>query len=590
MNELNIENQSNLVIVEVKIDSDNKMYLEPINDKLNKNIIVNEATDSLVEGMRILVKINELDKNNNCYKANIVKYLGHKNDPDNDIKMIALNNGIKIGFSEESLNEAQNIPTKVLDKDKTGRLNLTDEMIFSIDGVKTKDRDDAISLKKTYNGGYILGVHIADVSYYVHPGMKLWDEALMRGTSAYLANTVIPMLPHKLSDGICSLNPNVERLAFSCIIEFDARGNILNYNFVDTVIKSKKAMTYEDVNEFLENDNVVEGYEEFTDNLLLMDELAQKLERKKVKRGYVEFGSNDIEITLNEDGNPKEIKPKQNQKAQKIIENFMLAAGECAANYVVIPSPYRIHEQPDSEKIEEAFELIQKSGIKVKSSEKIANCKEIQNILNKIKNMEERQIAANIILRSMKRAKYSVDNVGHFALGLQKYGQFTSPIRRANDLVMHYNIRMQRDKIFDQSKIDEYYEDMVKLCYHISKKERDADRAEKDAEKFIMAKYIDERLGQKFIAHVTYVNPHGIYIKTIEGIEGVITKEDLEGDDFYFDERTNSFKGKKSKIKISLGQEILITAVDTKREYKTINFGIDEEDFMTLKIQKKASN
>ena len=586
-----IKRKDGLVICEVKTNGKD-LYLEPFSAKIDGHIILsqNDMKD-LVEGDRVQVRIDQLN-DKNTYFAEYIKYIGHKDDPDAEIQMIAIKNGITIDFSEAALEEAEACPTEVSNEDKIGRLDLTSENIFSIDGADTKDRDDAISLRILPNGNYLLGVHIADVSHYVHPGMALWDEANERGNSVYLVNTVIPMLPHKLSNGICSLNPDVERLSLSCIMEVDHNGQVLNYDFKDTVIKSKKAMTYEDVNECLENDNIVQGYEEYMDDLLLFKEFSNILEKAKIKRGYVDFGSNDIKIKLDEEGIPIEIKQVEAHVAQKIIENCMLLAGECAANYVVLPAPYRVHESPEPEKVDEAFNLLSKSGIRVRSVHEITNGKVIQSILSQIKDMDERKIAANIILRSMNRAGYSVENYGHFGLGLPCYGHFTSPIRRIADLRMHYSIRQQRDNLFNMSQVNDYYEEMEQVCKHATRTELNADQAERDANQAAMMKYIEEHLGEKFPARVTYCNSHGIFVKTAEGIDGKILLEDIEGDTFNFDDRTNSYKGKKSKIKIKIGTPLLLTALDTKKEYRTINFGLEHEDFVELRdaIKNKVSN
>ena len=582
-----IKRKDGLVIVEVTTNN-GELVLKPYNAKIDYPIIINGlAMKPLVEGDRLLVKINELS--NGKYYGGFIKGLGHKDDPDADLKMIAVENHITIDFTEEAIAEAQALPTEVRPKDKEGRLDLTDDLIFTIDGEKTKDRDDAVSLRINEKGNYVLGVHISDVTHYIHPGMQLWDEAISRGTSVYMVNTVIPQFPHLISNGICSLNPNVERLCLSCIMEISPEGKILNYDFVDTVINSRKAMTYEDVNKVLEENELVDGYEEFYDNLVLMQGLSTKLEREKRKRGYVDFGNNDIEIEVDENGMPIEFKQRIQKTAEKIIENFMLLAGECYANYMILPSPLRIHEKPDEEDVEEAFNLIGRSGIKVKSSHDIVNGKVIQQMLAQIKNADERNIVANIMLRAMKLAKYDVQNQGHFGLALPKYGHFTSPIRRAADLLAHHNLKQQRDNHFNIRLIDVAYDDMEKVCRHITKKERNADQAERDANHFEMIKYMSEHLGEKFEAYVTYVNSRGIFIKTVDGIEGKILVEDLEGDHFYYDDATASFKGRKSKIKIRIGTHLVLTAVDTKKEYRTVNFGLEEDDFKLLLNKKRGA-
>ncbi len=584
-----IKRKDGLVVVEVSKDAYGEYYLRPFNAYLTHPIKVNNYfMKPLVEGDRILVKLDEV-KSDGIYYADFIKSIGHKDDPDADLKVIAIQNDIIVDFSDEALKEAENIPTEVLPSERDGRLDLRDKVIFSIDGASTKDRDDAISIEVLPNGNYQVGVHISDVSHYVHPGMKLWDEAMLRGTSVYMIDTVIPMIPHKLSNGICSLNEGVDRLAFSCIMEINKKGQIVKYDFVDTIINSKKAMTYEDVNQIFEEDTMVPGYEEFYDDLSLMDDLSRKLEDIKEKRGYVNFGTNDLVITRDENGKPLEFKKRQQRTAEKIIENLMLLAGECYANYMVIPTPLRVHEKPDEDKVEEAFDLLEKSGIRVKSVNDIVNGKVIQQILSQIDNMDEREIAANILLRSMKRARYDVNDIGHFGLGLSMYGHWTSPIRRAADLRGHYNLRIQRDHIGYIKDYEKFTKEMAKLCFHISKMERNADQAERDADEYEMTKYVLGHIGEKFECQVTYISPKVIFVKTVDGIDGKIYLENIMGDTFRYNESTYAFIGRKSKKRIKLGSHLVVTAIEADQEFGSVAFGIAEDDIKLIKGRKKGA-
>lgn len=584
-----IKRKDGLVVVEVTKDEDGEYYLRPFNARLARPIKINAMSmKPLVEGDRIVVKISELT-DNKCYYAGFIKNIGHKDDPDADLKIIAIENKIVIDFSEQALAEANAIPTEVLDEERVGRLDLTNKLIFTIDGASTKDRDDAVSIEINEKGNYVVGVHISDVTHYVHPGMQLWEEALQRGTSVYMADTVIPMLPHKLSNGICSLNPDVDRLTFSCIMEITPQGEILNYDFVDSIINSRKAMTYEDVNKIFEDGELPEGYEEFYDDLEMMRKLSLKMEKIKEKRGYVNFGSNDLEIQMDEDRNPLSFKQKEQKTAEKIIENLMLLAGECYANYMIIPSPLRVHEAPDEDRVEEAFEMLDKSGIRVKATHDIVNGKVIQQILGQIDDMDERSVAAQIILRSMNRARYDVENVGHFGLGLPTYGHWTSPIRRAADLRGHYNLRLQRDNKFSIKDADEFYEMMDDFCQHISRKERNADQAERDADELEMIKYMKNHIGEKFNAHVTYVNSKVMFVKTEEGITGRLYPEDIEGDRFNYNDNYLSFAGKKSKKRIKIGTKLVLTALEADRDFGSISFGVNQEDLPLIKSRKRGA-
>lgn len=584
-----LKRKDGLVVVEVSLDENGDYYLRPFNAYIEHPIKINALSmKPLVEGDRIIVKIDKLNENG-CYYAGFIKNIGHKNDPDADLKIIAIENNIIIDFSKEALEEADMIPTEVSEEEKVGRLDLTNKLIFSIDGKKTKDRDDAISIEINDRGNYIVGAHISDVSYYVHPGMRLWDEALQRGTSVYMADTVIPMLPHKLSNGICSLNPDVDRLTFSCIMEVSPDGEILDFDFVDTVINSRKAMTYEDVNKIFEEGILPPGYEEFYDDLELMRQLSLKREKIKEKRGYTNFGSSDLEYEFDEDGNVISISKKTQRTAEKIIENIMLMAGECYANYMMIPTPYRVHEEPEPEKIDEALDLLNKSGIKVRTSQNIVNGKFIQQILKQIDDMSTRDVASQILLRSMNRARYDVEPIGHFGLGLQKYGQFTSPIRRASDLQGHYNLRLQRDNKYCLDATDNFYKKMEAFCRHISTTERNADRAEKDANNLEMIKYVSEHLGEKFVVRVSYLTSKVIFVKTSNGIEGRLYPEDIEGDVFNYNDRGLSYVGKRSHAKIKIGTELVVTALEANRDFGTICFGIDEVDLPVIKTKRKGA-
>lgn len=584
-----IKRKDGLVVVEVTKGEDGEFYLRPFNARLNHPIKINAMSmRPLVEGDRIVVKISELT-DNKCYYAGFVKNIGHKDDPDADLKIIAIENKIVIDFSEQALAEADAIPTEVTEEEKVGRLDLTNKLIFSIDGASTKDRDDAVSIELNERGNYVVGVHISDVTHYVHPGMQLWEEALQRGTSVYMADTVIPMLPHKLSNGICSLNPDVDRLTFSCIMEITPQGEVLNYDFVDTVINSRKAMTYEDVNKIFEDGELPEGYEEFYDSLEMMHQLSTRMEKVKEKRGYVNFGSSDLEIKMDENGNPIEFKRKEQRSAEKIIENLMLLAGECYANYMIIPSPLRVHEAPEEDRVEEAFEMLDKSGIRVKATHDIVNGKVIQQILGQIQDMDERSVAAQIILRSMSRARYDVENVGHFGLGLPVYGHWTSPIRRAADLRGHYNLRMQRDNTFAIKDADEFYDMMSEFCQHISRKERNADQAERDANEFEMIKYMKDHIGEKFNAHVTYVNSRVMFVKTEEGITGRLYPEDIEGDKFNYNDNYLTFSGKKTKKRIKIGTRLVLTALEADRDFGSISFGVQQDDLALIKSRKRGA-
>ena len=573
-----VKRKDGLLTVEV-VHKNGDIYLNPKYDIIKHKIIIDSLSlNNFVDGDLLLVKISERLEDN-CYIGEFVEYLGHVSDPDDDLELIAKENSFKIDFDEECMKEVDAIPNEVLDSDKINRLDFTNELIFSIDGENTKDRDDAISLSLDEEGNYILGVHIADVSHYVHPGMKLWTEAMDRSTSVYLANSVIPMLPHKLSNGICSLNPDVERLTFSCIVKISPKGQIINYSFVDSFIKSKRALTYDEAND------IIEGKENNRDRelsltLRLMYQLSNILEINKVKRGYIDFGCNDVIVDIDNDNTPIDLHLRLRNKAEKLIANFMQIASECAALYVSSRAPYRVHDKPRIDDMMYALETLNTTGIKVNEIEDVIDPKEIQKLLNQIKNSSDRDIVSNIILRAMKPARYSPYNIGHYGLALEKYSQFTSPIRRASDLMLHVVIKNERNLTKSFS-----YRDMADFCRHATNIEMNALNANRAAIRFQMRKYIENHYQEKFPAIVTFIDPSGIYIKTSQGIEGKIVAKDIEGDTFMYDFKTNTFKGKKTKYRIKIGSNVLLTPLDTFWN-NMINFGISNEDLLLLKKRK----
>lgn len=568
-------------LITVIVNHDKKdIILKPKDYILKHEIVINSMSlKSFVDGDLLLVKIPE-HLENNCYYGGYVKYIGHVNDPNDDLELIAKENSINIDFSEQAINEALSLPTEVSDEDMINRLDLTDELIFSIDGKHTKDRDDAISLHLDKDGNYILGVHIADVSHYIHPGMKLWDEAMERSTSVYLANSVIPMLPHNISNGICSLNPNERRLTFSCIAKISPKGQIMDYKFVDTVIESKIALTYDEAL------NIIEGRNKYCDHeltltLRLMNQLSNILENAKNKRGVIDFGNNDLVVEFDEEDNPVDLRLRLRNKAEKLIANFMQVASQCAACYVSSPAPFRVHDKPDFEDMQYALDTLSHTGIRVTAVDDIVNPKTIQRILRQIKNEPSRDIAANIILKAMKPARYSPFNIGHYALGLDKYTQFTSPIRRASDLMMH--VVMKNENTLASEEIHSFsFNDMNSFCIHATNKEAQAVNAQREAILYETKKYVEEHSEDKFEAVVTFISSSGIYIKTSQGIEGKIYVEDIEGENFAYDHKKNIYRSKSGYV-INIGTKLVLTPLDAQREHKTINFSIKDEDLLVLK-------
>ena len=591
-----IKRKNGYVTVEISQDKKGEITIVPISADLKHKLVLPEDFDKpLVAGDRLVVQIDEEPKDGH-YEIKFVRSIGHKDDPDIDVKTIAAENEITIEFTQEQMDEANSLPTSVSPEEKVGRLDYTKKKVFTIDGARTKDRDDALSIEELDNGNYLVGIHIADVTHYIKPGMALWNAIVDRATSVYMTDTVIPMLPHIISNGICSLNPGVDRLTLSCMVELNPQGEVVNFDFKDVVINSDMAMTYDDVNEVLEEGNTPEGYEDYVPELTALNKLSKKLSEKRMERGAVDFSDieSDTEIEYDKNNLAYEFNTKKQRSAEELIENFMLLAGECYANYMMVPTTYRVHEAPDIEPVEEAFKEIKKLGVKVKDVKDVLNGSSLTKVINSIKDKDVRTLAANIILRSMKRARIDVDpTIGHYALAEEKICRFTSPIRRAEDAIAHYQLRKQRDNLYNSetfdSQIEEEYAWIKEESDYITQKQMNADKAEKDAIHLKMAQFIDRHIGATFAARVTSVNQFGIYIKTANGVIGKIDPSDYQDDFLIYDDSTLSYKGRKTGVIVTVGTLLNVIALDTHREYKTINFGVSHQQCKKLVLKKGAA-
>ena len=557
--------------------------------KMDINVL---ETPNLVDGTRVIIDIS-LEKTNNKYNGQIVSILGHKDDPEIDVKTIISNNGIIIDFKEETINEANKINNYVTDNEiqnriKNGGLDLRNEIIFTIDGDNTKDIDDAVSIKKKENGNYILGVHIADVSYYVKENSNLDIEARMRSTSIYPYNYVIPMLPHKLSNGICSLNPNVDRLALSCIMEIDLEGNIIDYKIVDTIINSKMKMSYKKINDIFDSNIMYEEYKPYINDLKNMLELSEILNKRKIKRGYINFGDNDIEFD-DQKGTPISINKRVRGKAEKMIENFMLAANETTSSFYYflgMPGIYRNHPCPDIDSIKSILDLI---GIHIHISNNSNTSKSLQNIINKIKCYDSSDIYRELLLQSMKRAYYSPQNIGHFGLALENYTHFTSPIRRYPDLETHRVIRKIRDNILniDTKKL---YKTLTEICINSSYKERLADKVEKEVNQYKMAEYMENHINETFTCYIYYISNHGISLKTENGIIGKINTNTIESLGFKYNDNNRTYINKQDNTILYIGDKISTTLKYANKEQNKIEFDYNnkiKDEISKRKIKTK---
>ena len=572
-----ILNRKNTKLVCEVIVKNNKLKLVPFNGNKEINISCDKETlKNCIEGDRVYIELNNKPDFENSILTNKIIKLGHFNDEMNDEIAIAISKDFDIDFSKESIEESKNIPNIVKDEELIDRLDLRNEKIFTIDSIKTKDMDDAISIKKLYNGNYLVGVHIADVAHYIKPNSNLFKDALKRGTSVYLGNVVIPMIPSVLSNGICSLNEGVDRLTKSVIMELNPKGKVIKSKIVDSVINSKKKMTYEDLNELFDGKEIDSSYYPFLNDLNLAKEVSDILTKTKYKKGHLNFESSDIEIERNDDNIPIKFEHREIGISQKIIENLMILANETVADYFNwqdLPFIYRVHNNPDELKSEDTIELISNLGYKLVRLQNAYGQKAIQNILEDYKDKPEYTIISNLLLRNMAKAKYSTHNIGHYALASDNYCHFTSPIRRFPDLIVHSLIDMYVNHNKHAKVILENLDD---ICEHSSYKERQADKAEKDYIKLKMAEYMKEHINEEFEGIILDIDKENVYIKLNNNIKGILDLGSDFMEAFNIDTLKKQLKCKYSKQELHLGTKIKLTVSKVDISQKEIYFNIKE--------------
>ena len=554
----------------VKLDEE-KLDLELKIDK--------DSLKNCVPGHKVLIKlVKELGKKR--YLAKIIKILGHKDDPGMDILSIAYKYQIDPDFGSEFEEELQEIPTEVKESELISRRDLTNWQIFTIDGDHTKDIDDAISLTKEEEN-YILGVHIADVSNYVKENTALGDAAYERGTSNYLANTVIPMLPHKLSNGICSLNEGVIRLTMSCVMKISPAGKIIDYDIFESYIKSSKKMTYSKVNDILMRDIVDPEYTPFVNTLKEMNKLAHILRKEKIARGYIDFNLSEPEIIQDENGKAIDVVKVIREDGEKMIEDFMIAANETVASHIYnmdLPFIYRVHGEPKSEKIDDFVNLLKLLGYQLQTRVIDLNPKTMQNILKELDDKPEFSILSSMLLRSMKKAEYSKENTGHFGLASKAYTHFTSPIRRFPDLTVHRLLKKYLvEKDFSMQTIDYLNNSLVTIAEHSSEREVASQEAERDVADMKMAEYMEEHIGECYNAIIDSVTSYGFYVELENLVEGLVHVNNLKGDYYEYVPELLSLIGKSTKKTYRIGDKVYVRCINASKETSLIDFEIVEE-------------
>lgn len=556
-------------------------FVVPDDKRIMQDIFVPKGQElGAVEGHKVLVQITQYSDGTNSPEGQISAILGHKNDPGVDILSIIYQHGIEIEFPDDVLKEAENVPETIQPDELKGRRDLRDELTITIDGADAKDLDDAIAVKKLDNGNTELTVSIADVSYYVTEGSALDREAYDRATSVYLVDRVIPMIPHRLSNGICSLNPEVDRLAMSCRMEIDAQGQVVKHEIFESVIHSNARMTYDAVNRIITDKDAATRaqYPEIVPMLDLAQALSQQLIAMRKKRGEIDFDIKEAKVIVNEEGIPKEVVTRERGEGERLIESFMLIANETVAehfNQMEVPFIYRIHEQPKSERLRQFFDFITNFGIMVKGTGEDIHPSTLQNIHEEIAGRPEDMVISTMMLRSMQQARYDADNLGHFGLAADYYTHFTSPIRRYPDLIVHRLVRKYLiEKSMDGRAMHEWEEKLPQIAEHTSNRERRAIDAERDTDELKKAEFMIQHIGDEFEGVISSVANFGMFVELPNTIEGMVNMQNMSDDYYHFDERQMALIGERKAKVYRIGDVVKVKVIHVDVDERQIDFQI----------------
>ena len=555
-------------------------FVRPDNQRYLTDIYIPSGKEmGAMTGHKVVVELTSYGGEHAKPEGRIIEIIGHINDPGTDILSIVMDYGIRTEFPEKVLNQAVRVGKEVSEADCAGRKDLRDWQMVTIDGEDAKDLDDAVSL--TMEGeNYVLGVHIADVTNYVQERSALDREALERGTSVYLADRVIPMLPQKLSNGICSLNAGENRLALSCIMKISKTGEIVDHEIAETVICVDRRMSYSGVQKILQSDEqALKENEEFVPMILQMKELSDLIRERRGRRGSIDFDFPETKILLDENGKPVEIRPYERNDATKIIEDFMLMANETVAEeyfWRELPFLYRTHEVPDEEKIRKLSTFINNFGYHIHVRNEVKP-KEIQKLLGKVEGTPEEDLISRLALRSMKRARYTTENTGHFGLAAKYYTHFTSPIRRYPDLQIHRIIKENLRGRLNENRISHYEEILPEVARKCSERERSAEEAEREVTKMKKAEYMRARIGEEYDGVISGVTKWGIYVELPNTVEGLVHVADMKDDHYEFSEQEYELYGRHTGKTYKLGQRIRVRVADADKVQRTVNFEIIEQ-------------
>lgn len=570
-----IERGQNQVVGLVK-QIKGQFYLSVDDNKFGSLVLLTGNRQGAMEGHKVVAKITSFEQ---PITGEVTKILGHRNDPGVDILSVVARYDISTEFNEEVIDELAKIPDEVADKDKLGRVDLRDELIVTIDGDDAKDLDDAISLKRLKNGNYQLSVHIADVSHYVTEGSTIDKEAVNRGTSVYLVDRVIPMLPHKLSNGICSLNPHVDRLCISCIMEINTHGDVVDHQIVPSVIHSSARMTYNNVNKILDGDKATtKRYEDIYKLFFQMEKLAIILRTKRNKKGAIDFDVDEAKVLVDEQGVPTDVVLRTRGISERIIEEFMLVANETVAEHfywLQVPFIYRVHEHPKKKKLLNFATIASVLGYRIKGSLDHVYPKELSSLIESTKGKPEHSVISTLLLRCMQKARYDAQCLGHYGLADEYYTHFTSPIRRYPDLLVHRLIRTYAfEKKMDGETIHHFSEVVPLLAESSSNREIDAVNCERDVMSMKMAEYMQSHIGQEYEGIVSSITAFGMFVELPNTIDGLVHVSTLKDDYYHYDAQHLQLVGERTGHTYRMSDHVRIKVVSASKLDGQIDFEI----------------
>lgn len=573
-------------VIGIYEDSKNFGFVIPEDKRISKDIFIPKSKrNGAKSGEVVIVEVTEWPESRRNPEGKITSVLGNKGDKGIDILTIIKKFKLPEKFPKEVEDFVNKYDDIIDSKEADRRVDLRDVKMVTIDGEDAKDLDDAVSISKLENGNYYLGVHIADVSHYVKERSPLDEEALARATSVYLIDRVIPMLPKKLSNGLCSLNPKVDRLALSCFMEIDKNGRVLNHKIEETVIRTNERMTYTDVTKILrdKDEELIERYKDLYEDFLLMGELFEILNKKRLSRGAIDFDFEECKIILDDKGKTIDIKPYERAIANRIIEEFMLVCNETVAEHMYwanTPFVYRVHEDPDTEKLEHFNEFIYNLGYTMKKTQDV-HPKNLQDIVNKVRGKKEETVVNTLLLRSMKQARYSPECIGHFGLAAKYYCHFTSPIRRYPDLIIHRIIKKHLRGKLDEKTTRRFIGAVDYASIQSSERERVAQEAEREVDDLKKAEYMSERIGEVYSGIISSVTNFGMFVELPNTVEGLVHISELEDDFYHYDDRHMALIGERTKNIYKLGDEVEIIVdrvdIDAHEIYFKLHGNLEED-------------